>query len=535
MPVNKVIFVKDFITHDNFGAGNFVYKLYEKGIELDKKLIFLDKPLNVGNSKTYYELSIRDIIDLASKFTVYYKRVGVKAKEPVVLLFEESINYFIQFVALTSIGAIPVFINSLLNSEIIIDFILSTYAKYIITDQKNAGKVNSKNKVSNNLHKIIDISTVDINFNPIFPILYNHHSEDTILLTHTSGTTGIPKAVQFTHGGMFYGVVQQLEKQVGRQILSLLPHSHSSSITMLLSSMLRYVPIKIQTQKKAIDVLKTIEIFKPDMVVSFPNVFVDLCRYDLSQFNLSSINYWLSTGDANHEPHIRKLISYGQHIKDGKKKSGSIFIDNLGSSEFSFAMLRNIHTPYTNRYNRCVGKAFDWVKCAILDDNGNKLGFNKVGYLGVQSKSVTKGYWNNSNLTEKNTLQGYWLTGDLVYQDQNGYYYHVDRITDKIETSVGVFYSCQAEEWILKNLPQIFDISFVGIKDKSSDTHIVSLVELQPQIQEPLPILKKKINALLAACSWPQVKYIEAEKSNTNTGVTGKKLKRNLRTNLKLS
>jgi acyl-CoA synthetase (AMP-forming)/AMP-acid ligase II len=153
-----------------------------------------------------------------------------------------------------------------------------------------------------------------------------------------------------------------------------------------------------------------------------------------------------------------------------------------------------------------------------------------VGYLGVKSKSVTKGYWNNSYLTEKNRLRGFWLTGDLAYKDEEGLHYHVDRISDKIETDSGVFYSCQSEEWILKNIPCIFDLSFVSSKDSEEQTEIVAWVELQKEEQDMnLDLLKQEINHWLSQKKWPLVSKVHAQSAHEYVGVTGKKLKRKIR------
>ena len=71
----------------------------------------------------------------------------------------------------------------------------------------------------------------------------------------------------------------------------------------------------------------------------------------------------------------------------------------------------------TNNYNRCVGRPLDWVDAQILGENGEGLPPNVVGRLGVKAPSVTTGYWNNSLLTFRSRLSGYFLTGDLAYKD----------------------------------------------------------------------------------------------------------------------
>lgn len=525
-------FIDELINDPTIGAGNFIYKLYQKKIQNERALIYLDQPFLDHRNDLIFELSIDYIVDVANRYAAYYYKIGIMPRDPVVLFFDEGINYFLQFVAITSIGAIPIFMNGSLDNELVVLLTECAHTKFFITSSERAKRIRPilyDKKYSLHLIELDQVSLSEIKLRPDF---YNYHDDDTVLLVHTSGTTGIPKIVQFTHGSMFFGIRSQLKKQPGHRILSLLPHSHGSSVTILMSTLLRLTTIKIQTQKEPKQVLKTVEDYQPDLVVAFPKMFVDLCRHEqqFKDYNLSSIQYWLSTGDANHEPHIRALIAQGYHIDNGIKKPGSVFIDNLGSSEFSFAMFRNIHTSTSNNYDRCIGTPFKWMDSAVLSESGSILPPYTVGFLGVRSCSVTKGYWNNSLLTEKNRLLGYWLTGDLVYRDENEVYYHVDRVSDKIETAQGVLYSCQAEEWILKNLECIFDLSFVEFNNINNQKNIAALVELrQNATNTDLDWLKNEINNLLTIRSWPNINKIKIQSSHEDTGITGKKLKVKIR------
>jgi len=521
------------ITDPTTGAGNFVYKIHENIVNYDEPLIYLDQPFKTVEQRYVNHLTLKCIVEHAEHLAAFYHKLGIIPKELVVLYFDESINYFLFYVALTSLGAIPVFINSDLDEKIVLELCIHSNAKTLVTDNYRLKRIQQAFKKKEYAITLVDIDQVYLSHNEEKPKRYCHDDDDTVLLTHTSGTTGIPKLVQFTHSAMFYGVKKQIKKQAGHHILSALPHSHASSISILMSSLIRLVTLKIQVKKEPVELLKTIENDKPDLVVAFPKVFVDLARCDLKAYNLASIQYWLSTGDANHEPHIRRLMEYGHHWKNGKQMEGSIFIDNLGSSEFSFAMFRNLHTPTSNHYDRCIGVPFEWVACAILSEEGSVLPANQIGYLGVRSKSVTKGYWNNSYLTEKNRLGGFWLTGDLAYRDENGFFYHVDRITDKIKTADGFFYTCQAEEWILKNISFIFDITFVGFRNKNGDVEIIAIVELKKDyVKMDLSILKNEINYYLIQKKLPVITQIQHQTGNEDTGVTGKKLKKRIQQNL---
>ena len=122
-----------------------------------------------------------------------------------------------------------------------------------------------------------------------------------MLIAHTSGTTGAPKPVQFSHAGFFFGVRQQMFHVIGRKVLSALPHSHGAAITMFMSTVIRGTPLLAQADKSPERLLRTIGAWKPDLVMAFPKPLVDLCRVDLDEWDLSSVSCWMSTGDASHE------------------------------------------------------------------------------------------------------------------------------------------------------------------------------------------------------------------------------------------
>lgn len=526
MPVYDSKIIDDLISNPVIGAGNFFTVLSDYEKNHSKEVILLDEPVVLPGGEETLSLTLGDILLWSNSVSAWYEQEGVAVKDPVGLYFGDTIDYFIHYLALTYIGAIPVLVNGKLTEDIAARFLINVGAVMVSGTE-------DKCRMLKPIFKVLDCNIKQSPFDSLCLVAakaqrqYQHQDNDPVLLGHTSGTTGIPKAVQFNHYGFFFGVKQQIKKQVGERVLSALPHSHASAISIMMSYLLRGALLKVQTSKNPLDIFSSFSSFKPDMFVSFPKVHVDMCRYDLNQYDLSSISYWLSTGDANHEPHIRKLVSQGSYSYKGKEFKGSVFIDNLGSSEFGFAAFRNVYFPSSDSYNRRIGLPFDWVEAAVLDENGSAKKDYEVGYLGVKSPSVTAGYWNNSLLSEKNRLAGFWLTGDLVYQDSDGVFFHVDRTTDPISTKQGVLYSCQTEEIILKNFPEIFDCSLVGLDDLNGFQRPVLSIEINPGVDTHQ--LLDRINNLLVRTNKPEISEIKFDSANENVGATGKKLKRVMR------
>ncbi len=524
-------FVQSIQQNPKFGAGNFIFQLEALGVDKISTCIYLDLPIRDVNGELRSTFNITDLIRNADTWAAFYQSQNIVAKDPVALYFSDNFDYFIHFLALTRIGAIPICINHNLSPEIVVEFIRRVGANHVMMEAQLKSRFEQNTTSDNDNLSILVLESIKHkeDYAPIK--VFSHTEDDVALLAHTSGTTGIPKAVIFTHNGFYEGVKSQLDKQVGDSVLCALPHSHSAAISILMSSLLRGVPVRIQSKKRAEDIVSSIKVFKPQLIVAFPKTFTDLCRLDLNPVDFSSISYWLSTGDANHEPHIRKLIALGNCVIKGEAIKGSIFIDNLGSSEFGFAIFRNIHTPLSNRYARCIGKPFDWVECDILTEEGELAAVNDIGYLGVKSKSVTAGYWNNHLLTEKNRLSGYWLTGDFAYKNEEGIFFHVDRITDKIMTSEGPMYSCLVEELILSQRLDIFECSIYEMTIESDIKQAAIVVEMKKGVKAS-SFLLRELNQLLLENGYPILTKLSFGSAHDNVGATGKKLKRNLREGL---
>jgi acyl-coenzyme A synthetase/AMP-(fatty) acid ligase len=122
------------------------------------------------------------------------------------------------------------------------------------------------------------------------------------------------------------------------------------------------------------------------------------------------------------------------------------------------------HRSDTNRYGRCVGVPHVFAEVALLDlKTGTEVPVGQVGHFGLKSPTLAPGYWNDSVNTYRNRFQGYYLTGDLMYRDEQGYYYHVDRAVDAIDLGGGNWlYTAMSEERILRACPDVRDCTVVS-------------------------------------------------------------------------
>lgn len=285
----------------------------------------------------------------------------------------------------------------------------------------------------------------------------------------------MPKGVPHTHRTLMYAQLHRLRYSTGTDMertLVGLPGAHNAMVATLLYCLLLRTDIKLLSSRRGTDVLDAIEEFRPTTVLAFAGTFGEMAAQDLTKRHLSSVQVWFNTGDAAHEAHIRALVRYGSHEKIGRdlrrtRVEGSVFVDGLGSSEAGYSVFHNRHTKDTSAYSRCVGKPISFAEAAVLAEDGTPLPPGRIGRLGLKSPTLTPGYWNDSLTWNRMRLGGYWLTGDLAHQDEDGNFYHLDRAPDAIRTRDGILFSTRTEELLLRELPELADCTVVGVAPRA--------------------------------------------------------------------
>ena len=389
----------------------------------------------------------------------------------------------LSFLALTRLGAIPALMNGRLRPEIAAEYIRRLRAAGVLADAAHAQALAGHDLGAPMLGEPAQAGTGDPDAAPAH---YRHHPDDPIVITHTSGTTGVPKAVLHSHASLFAATRHLLsmpQAQGTTRILNALPAPHTATVLMVNQALGNRAEMFLLSEQGGERVLDAIQRWRPDGVFGFSVTWAELARFDLSGYDLDSVRLWFNTGDCSHEPHVRRLVAVGSRdvvTRQGVTRvPGSVFIDGLGSSEMGHSMFHITHTSDTDRYGRCVGRPYRFTKVAVLDTDGNELPPGQVGWLGIDSPSLFRGYWNDSVTTYRFRLRGWYLTGDLVYADEDGRYYHLDRAVDSVEAGDGKrFFTALSEERILAASPDVTDCTVVIVKADDGTVTTDVLLEL---------------------------------------------------------
>jgi acyl-coenzyme A synthetase/AMP-(fatty) acid ligase len=520
--------------HAGLGGGNVWHTAVELSPTPNLPALIADRPLinTVGCEQSDYSLAQLD--ELAQAWSAWYLDQGVGPRDRVIVYIEDSFEDQLQLAALAQIGAIPVLINGRMAADAALGLMYRTGPVGIYTDASHLALLDGRQRELSSVRWTRTRDDVGVLGNRSLPeaARFRHGDDDPVVICHSSGTTGDPKPVIWSHYQSLAGVRFRLSthpEPLSSVMLSAVPQSHSSAIAFTSYAMLAGLPLIALSDPSGPGVARGAVAYEPTTILAFNQSFAELATMDLDPAAFMSVADWMNVGDSAHDAHIRSLVRLGQRNVDGKTVPGSNFGDGLGSSELGWAALRRVITPETLPSPRNLGKTVPIAEVVVLREDGSQAEVGEVGMLGVRSEAVAPGYWNDSDTNYRSRLRGYWLSGDLVYRNADNEFFHVDRIADAIHTARGDGYSLLMEEVLLLNLPEIADCAVVAGRD-AGETVPVALVRPRGRDSDSADLLRRG-NGALAEIGQPELALLEIATSEAviPTGPTGKVLKRHLR------
>jgi len=477
------------------GAGNVLMKLREHGAAADRPGITFD--VGVDGHPAWAPLSFGELCDRVATRAAWLYQQGIKPRDPVAVYATSAADCLLTFMALNWVGAIPALMNGNMPGETAVEYIRRLRATAVLTDDAHRSLLADRNLQAERdlgVPVVADVAEAGTGNPAQAPAYYRYGDDDPIAITHSSGTTRMPAAVVHSHASLF-AATRQLRLAGPRahgteRILSALPAAHTAGILTLHQALCRGSELLFLSaqggpfERSGAVVLDAIERWHPTAVYGFAVTWAELARFDLAARDMSSVSVWFNTGDCAHETHVRRLVAVGSHVtytREGLVSvPGSRFIDGIGSTEMGYSGFRVSHHAGSDRYGRCVGKPHIFAEVALLDlDTGQEVPTGQVGHVGLKSPTLALGYWNDSVNTYRYRYRGYYLTGDLMYRDSDGYYYHVDRAADSVDLGGGNWlYTALSEERILVRCPDVRDCTVVaGMADGKVVTDVLLLLD----------------------------------------------------------
>ena len=202
------------------------------------------------------------------------------------------------------------------------------------------------------------------------------------------------------------------------------------------------------------------------------------------QYDLSSLRCAHATGEALRE------ATYNEW----KNRVGSELYEHYGVSEYQLVIGHGVRHPVKPG---SVGKLLAGVEVAILDDDFKPVPKGELGQFAISTKDpgLFLGYYKDRERTEAVVRNGWYFTGDLAYQDAEGYFYIAGRRDDCFK-SRGIFISPTEIENALQKHPAIIEAAVVPEPDAEIGNKIRAVVVLADG-QPPSDTLVQSVREML--------------------------------------
>jgi acyl-CoA synthetase (AMP-forming)/AMP-acid ligase II/acyl carrier protein len=243
-------------------------------------------------------------------------------------------------------------------------------------------------------------------------------SEDTALLLHTSGTTSRPKIVPLEHRNLIASaknIMETLYLINADTCLNVMPLYHIHGLMgVLLSSIMTGAAVVATSGFQTDKFFEWVHEYNTTWYSAVPTIHQQILIH-ANKFPEKIIGNKLRlirSSSASMPPNVMKGLE-------------SIFnvpvIEAYGMTEASHQMTCNPMPP-KHRKSGSVGLPTG-QEVAIMAEDGQIMGFNEIGEIVIRGPNVTRGYLNNPEANEAAFSHGWFHTGDLGYQDEDGYFY----------------------------------------------------------------------------------------------------------------
>jgi len=344
--------------------------------------------------------------------------------------------------------------------------------------------------------------------------------EDLALLQYTGGTTGVPKGVMLTHKNLIANAMMcdawLYKCEEGKEtVLGLLPFFHVYGMTtVLILTIMKGNKMVLLPKFDVEQVLKTIDKQKPTLFPGAPTMYIGLLNHpDLKKYDLSSINACIS-GSAPLPVEVQEKF---EEVTGGK------LVEGYGLTETSPVTHANF--IWDKRVVGSIGVPWPDTDAVIMNPEENKiLPPGEIGEIAIRGPQVMKGYWKRPEETAKSFADGWFLTGDLGYMDEEGFFYVVDRKKDIIIAGGYNIYPREVEE-VLYEHEAVQECVVVGVPDPYRGETVKAYIVLKEGKTVSKDELNKHCRQNLAAYKVPRI--YEFRDSLPKTAV-GKILRRTL-------
>jgi acyl-CoA synthetase (AMP-forming)/AMP-acid ligase II len=400
------------------------------------------------------------------------ERVGIAARN--------SANWIIAYMAIVMAGGVATLLNGWWQGGELAEGIRMVGCRFVLADEQRAARMAGQDLggcelliINHDSLPLDGLSVLTAQGGGAATKLPTLDPLDNATILYTSGSTGQSKGAVSDHRA----VVQGAMSYVGQTLVffelmtasgQAMPAQPSALVNVPLFHVTASIPLVLQSfaigrklvlmpKWDAEDAMRIIEKERITYFVGVPLMSIELATHPARhKYDLTSCTAFAAGGAPRPVEHVKKIR---------KEMSWGYPLLGYGLTETNGVGCGNFTDNYLAKPTSTGPATKPLVEVQMLDDDGNVLPQGERGEVGIRTIANFNGYWNNEDATrDAFTADGFFLTGDIGYLDEDGYLFIVDRKKDIIIRG-GENISCPEVEAAAYEHDSIVELSVFGIAD----------------------------------------------------------------------
>ncbi len=508
---------------------NYAYDVVDEYARLDpgkRAMVWCD---DLGEEHTF---TFADIKRLSDKTANYFLSLGIGRGDTVLLILQRRYEYWTSLMALSKIGAVAIPATHMLMEKDLVYRMQKANVKAVVAvdeDELCDNILKAMKKSPSVRHALcvgrregfIDLTEAIEKQSEALDLPYKREcsAADILLVYFTSGTTGMPKMVslsqRYTLGHIVTAKFWLNCMDNGLHFTLAETGWAKASWGKLFGQWLCGSAIFVYDfhgKFNPEDLLNHVSTYKITTFCAPPTVYRFMIKTDLSKYDLSSIRYMMTAGEAlNPEIHRQIMIKTGHKIYEG-----------FGQTETT--VVCGTFSKFMEIRPGSMGRPSPLYYVQLLNNEDQPVEQGETGEICIRlrepQEGLFSGYYNDPELTRTVRYDGYYHLGDLAFCDSDGYYWFVGRKDDIIKSSgyrIGPF---EVESALMEH-PAVLECAITAVPDELRGQIVKATVVLAKGYEGSDALVKELQNHVkktTAPYKYPRIIEFVAELPKTISG-----------------
>jgi len=440
---------------------------------------------------------------------------GVRPEERVILALDDGPEFVIAFFGVLKLGAVVVMLNPELNVDKIEGLYDYTRARAAFVSDRTRGAFETAGKGARFLDALVVTGTPEFETElEDYPDQFDNfrsHRDDPAVWLFSGGTTGLPKAVVQTHrsfANTTYCYGQETLRFAEDDVTLSVPKlyfGYATGSNLLFPFSVGASIVLFPERCTAECLFEKIALHRPTILITVPTMIKNLLDHPTRQDqDFGSLRLATSAGEALPvKLHHRWTEAFGVDLLDG-----------FGTAEMWHIFISN--RPGDIRPGT-LGKAVTGFDLRVCSDEGEDLPTGQTGWLWVRGDSRALGYWQEMEKTRWGFRGDWYVTGDMVARDEDGYLTYHGRADDMLKVS-GKWLAIREVEECLQRHPAVKEAVVVGVDDGDGLTKPYGFVVAADATRDLEATLQEFVKTHLEPFKYPRRIEFFSELPRTHLG-----------------